>query len=56
MLLYALAVEQTLHEPPAELALCFLRPGVEHRFAWDAAARRRVVALVEAALGSSPMG
>jgi len=28
----------------------FLRPGLEHRFAWDAAARDRVAALVDGAL------
>ena len=50
MLVYALAAERILKCPPAELVLCFLRPGLEHRFAWDAAARRRVVELVEPAL------
>ena len=46
MLLYALAAERILGSPPAELALCFLRPGLEHNFTWDAAARRRVIELV----------
>jgi len=32
------------------VALCFLRPELEHRFAWDDAARRRAVELVNAAL------
>ena len=50
MLVYALAAEQILHSPPAELVLCFLRPGLEHRFTWDAAARQRVVELVNHAL------
>jgi len=50
MLVYALAVEQILKRSPAEVALCFLRPGLEHRFAWDDAARRRAVELVSAAL------
>jgi ATP-dependent helicase/nuclease subunit A len=50
MLVYALAVEQILKRPPAEVALCFLRPGLEHRFPWDDAARRRAVELVNAAL------
>jgi len=38
---YALAAETILKTPPVELALCFLRPGLEYRFHWDAAARRR---------------
>ncbi len=46
MLLYALAAERILGAPPAELALCFLRPGLERNFMWDAAARRRVIELV----------
>ena len=50
MLVYGLAVERILGCPPAELTLCFLRPGLEHRFTWDAAARRRAVELVDAAL------
>ena len=50
MLVYALAAETILGSPPAELVLCFLRPGLEHRFAWDAAARQRVVELVDRAL------
>ena len=50
MLVYALAAETILKSPPVELALCFLRPGLEHHFAWNAAARRRVVELVNQAL------
>ena len=38
--------------PPASWRFCFLRPGLEYRFAWDAAARQRVVELVEQALGT----
>jgi ATP-dependent exoDNAse (exonuclease V) beta subunit len=52
MLLYALAVEQIFESAPAELLLLFLRPGVEYRFAWDAAARERVVELVNQALAA----
>ena len=33
MYLYALAAETILGVPPAELVLCFLRPGLEYRFA-----------------------
>ena len=36
--------------PPAELTLCFLRPGLEYHFVWDAAAWQRVVEMVNAAL------
>jgi ATP-dependent helicase/nuclease subunit A len=50
MLLYALAVEQILGAPPAELVLHFLRPGLEYGFGWDATARDRVVGLVNQAL------
>ena len=50
MLVYALAAETILKCPPAELTLCFLRPGLEYHFAWDAAARQRAVELVERAL------
>jgi hypothetical protein len=50
MLVYALAAERILKRPPIELALCFLRPGLEYHFAWNAAARQRVVALVDRAL------
>jgi ATP-dependent exoDNAse (exonuclease V) beta subunit len=50
MLVYALAAETILKTPPVELTLCFLRPGLEYHFAWDAAARRRVVELVDGAM------
>jgi len=50
MLVYALAVERTLGVPPVELALCFLRTGDEHRFAWDAAARARTIEMVSRAI------
>jgi ATP-dependent helicase/nuclease subunit A len=50
MLLYALAAETILGRPPVELALSFLRPGLEHHFPWNDAARRRVVELVDRAM------
>lgn len=50
MLVYALAVERILKRPPVELVLCFLRPGLEYHFVWDAAARQRVIELVNRAL------
>jgi ATP-dependent helicase/nuclease subunit A len=50
MLVYALAVERILGAGPRELVLCFLRPGVEFLFAWDAAARARAIELVNQAI------
>jgi ATP-dependent exoDNAse (exonuclease V) beta subunit len=50
MLVYALAAERILKRPPRELVLCFLRPGLEYHFAWDAAARQRAVDMVDRAL------
>jgi ATP-dependent helicase/nuclease subunit A len=50
MLLYALALERALGRPPVELALHFLRPGVEHAFEWNDAARKRCIALVNDAM------
>ena len=52
MLLYALAVERVLDRPPVEIVLHFLRGNVEHPFPWNAAARRRAVELVDAAMES----
>lgn len=50
MLLYALAVEQVLGRGPEELVLAFLRPGCEHCFAWNTAARRHAMELVDGAM------
>ena len=50
MLVYALALESALGEPPVELVLHFLRPGVEHKFPWNDDMRRRCVELVEEAM------
>lgn len=47
---YALAAEQVLREPPSELTLYFLRPGLEVSYAWNDAARRKVIAWVNEAL------
>jgi ATP-dependent helicase/nuclease subunit A len=55
MLLYGLAVERILHEPPASLVLHFLRPGVEHGFEWNDAARRRAIELVDRGLAAVGM-
>ncbi len=46
MLVYAAAAETILKTPPVELTLCFLRPGLEYRFAWDNSARKKVLDLV----------
>ncbi len=47
---YALAAERALGVAPVEVTLCFLRPGVEHTFAWNDAARRRAIEMVDAAI------
>ncbi len=52
MLLYAMALERVLGDPPVELALHFLRPGVEHIFKWSDAARNRCIQLVDDAMNS----
>jgi len=52
MLLYAMALERAVGHPPVELVLHFLRPGVEHKFQWNDAARRRCGKLVDEALAS----
>jgi len=53
---YALAAERTLGQPPVELVLHFLRPGVEHVFHWDKAARQKAIALVNQAMDSKASG
>jgi ATP-dependent helicase/nuclease subunit A len=53
MSLYALAVERARGQSVASLTLVFLRAGVEHSFEWDAAARRRGVELVNAAIAKA---
>lgn len=50
LLLYALAMELAMGRPPVELVLHFLRPGAEHTFQWDTAARERCIRLVTAAM------
>ncbi len=50
MLVYGMAVERILGQAPEELTLCFLHPGVEYRFPWDAGSPKRAVALVERAV------
>jgi ATP-dependent helicase/nuclease subunit A len=43
---YAMAVESALGRSPKTLVLHFLRPGVEHVFSWNKAARRRALEMV----------
>ena len=50
MLVYALAVEQVVGEPPASNSLYFLRPGVAYPFQFSAQQRARLVELVETVL------
>ena len=52
MLLYALAAEQVLGEPPVELVLHFLRVGQDHVFFWDASARNRLCELMNPAMSA----
>ena len=47
MLVYALAAQRILGEPPVEIALHFLRPGLEYEFQWNEQSRRRVMELVD---------
>lgn len=47
MLVYGLAAEQVLGEPPASLALHFLQPGAEYEIVLDDASRARARRLVE---------
>jgi hypothetical protein len=48
-----MAAERTLAQTPIELALHFLRSGVEHVFTWNDAARRRAIDLVNQAIEAS---
>lgn len=50
---YAMAVEKSLGESPSELAVYFLRPGVEHVFEWNAATRKKAVGMVNEALAAA---
>ncbi|MEX0678243.1 MAG: UvrD-helicase domain-containing protein [Pirellulales bacterium] len=51
MLVYGLAAERILGSAPATLTLHFLRTGEEHPFDWNDAARRKVITLVNDAIG-----
>ncbi len=53
MYVYSIAAERVLGEPPVELAIHFLRPGIEHVFPWNDAARRRAIDLVSQAIAAT---
>jgi len=53
MLVYALAAERVLKSPPASVTLHFLRGGLEHSFAWNEDARRRVRELVDRGIAAA---
>jgi hypothetical protein len=46
MYVYAIVVERALGQQPVELALHFLRPGVEKPIPWDDGARSSAVQLL----------
>jgi ATP-dependent exoDNAse (exonuclease V) beta subunit len=48
---YAMAAERSLGVAPVELAIHFLRPGVELTFAWDESARQRGIDMISGAIG-----
>ena len=50
MLVYALAIQQSLGEPPVEIVLHFLRGNLERRFELTADARRRLIEQVNRAI------
>jgi ATP-dependent exoDNAse (exonuclease V) beta subunit len=50
MLVYALAAQQVLGQPPKTLTLHMLRSGDEFAFAWNDAARTRVRKMVDEAI------
>jgi ATP-dependent helicase/nuclease subunit A len=56
MLVYALAVEQILGQPPASMTLHFLRPGAEKQFAFTKASPRKQVDSVNQAIESLVAG
>jgi len=56
MLLYALAVQRILRRTPDELALCFLRPGLEHSFPWNDDSQCRVIEMIDASIHKTATG
>jgi ATP-dependent helicase/nuclease subunit A len=50
MAVYGLAVEAALKRPPAELVLCFLRPGVEYALPWNPSVRAEAIEMVNQAI------
>jgi RecB family exonuclease len=56
MYVYAMAAERALGEPPTELVLHFMRPGVEHVISWNDAARGQAVDMVNQAIAAAAAG
>jgi ATP-dependent helicase/nuclease subunit A len=52
LLVYTLAIEQALGEPPAEVALLLLDDGREHSFKWVDSDRRKGLRQIDAAMAS----
>jgi ATP-dependent exoDNAse (exonuclease V) beta subunit len=52
MLVYALAVERILGQPPASIVLHFLRPSAEKNFRLDTAARRKLHGMVNQSIAA----
>jgi hypothetical protein len=50
---YAMAAEKALGASPIELVLELLRPGAEHVFAWNDAARERAIKMVNEAIDAA---
>lgn len=47
---YAMAAERALGKSPVELVLHFLRPGIEHVFPWNDAARQQAIDMLNQAI------
>lgn len=56
LLLYALAVEQTVGEPPASLVLSFLEPGIEQTIGYSAGVKAEAIGKIDAALKAFRVG
>jgi ATP-dependent helicase/nuclease subunit A len=52
MLVYALAAERALGHRPIEQTVCFLRPGVEHAYSWNAADIKTMISRLDQAIAT----
>jgi hypothetical protein len=52
---YAMAAEQALGKSPKELVLELLRPGIEHKIAWNDIARQQAITVVNEAIADAPI-